>query len=109
MKNCAAFLILILLTSCASTTVLKTNDPEIQIFHEGKRLGSGDTIFTSRTLAWMSKNFEIKKAGCQPQDFVLKRNHQLDTPVFIFGLFTLVPLLWMMKYDGVTPIHYECQ
>ena len=100
--------IFVLLLSCGSTTIIKLSDRKAKIYENEQLLGQGEIIFTSRNVAWSSRKFVAKKKGCQDVQYTLKRNHQVDWLALITGLFTFIPLVWVMEYDAVTQYEFTC-
>lgn len=102
------FLIISLLQSCASTTIIKISDPEAKIFTDSKLIGTGSAVYTDRAISWSSTEFQIQRPGCQIENFVIKRNEQIDITALITGLLLVVPLVWIMKYNAVHAFDYNC-
>lgn len=72
-------------------------------------MGEGSVIHTDRKVAFFGKNrVRISKAGCSDQEFVFKRNEELDFGALIFGVLLIVPLAWVMQYQAVHEYQFVC-
>lgn len=95
--------------SCSSTTIIKSTDVNAQIKVNGKSSSTGTHIHSDRKVAWLGKNrVVISKKGCADQNFVFKRNEELDVGALVFGIFLIVPLVWVMQYKAVHEYEFTC-
>ena len=109
MKKIISTLLICLIYSCSSTTIIKSTDKKAQIKINGTVLGTGTAIHTDRKVAWFGKNrVVISKEGCADQNYIFKRNEELDVGALIFGIFLIVPLVWIMQYEAVHEYEFTC-
>lgn len=109
MKTIINILLIFSILSCSSTTIVQSTDKNAQISINGRSLGEGSVIHSDRKVAWFGKNrVKISKAGCSDQMFIFKRNEELDVGALIFGIFLIVPLVWVMQYQAVHEYQFVC-
>jgi hypothetical protein len=109
MKFIIPLLLIIVLISCSSTTVIKTNDPKAKIFVDGELIGNGSAVHTDMKVSWLSSTITLKRDGCQDEIQTFSKNEQLDILPFISGFLFIVPFLWTMKYKAVHEYNYVCE
>lgn len=97
------------LLACSSTTIVKTDDPEVNIFIDGESQGKGAIVHTDKKVVWMSITVKLQKDGCQDQYESFSKDEQFDVLPFVGGLFLIVPFLWTMKYDAVHQYNFVCK
>jgi uncharacterized protein YceK len=97
--------VVMLLSGCASTTVIQSIPSGAKVYVDGETLGTtpysySDTKFTGST------NFlRLEKEGYEVFNTSFSRNEEADVGAIIGGFFVWVPFLWAMKYK---PTHtYE--
>lgn len=108
-KVLSVLLVLILMSGCASTTEIRSSDPEAEIYVNGEHLGAGTVIYTDKEISGTTNVVTIKKENCEEQVHSFSRNEDFDAGAFAAGVFTLVPLLWILKYQPVHSYDYVCQ
>lgn len=110
MKKYFTLLIISQFLACSSTTVIKVSDPSVQIKVNGRVLGSSDVIYSDKKVAWIGTNkVELSKPGCLKKTHKFKRNEKLDTLALISGIFLIIPLAWVMKYQAVHEYEFFCK
>lgn len=109
MKYIARILIPLFLISCSSTTVIRTTDPEAKIYVDDQFLGKGSVVHTDMKVSWSDTRIKVKKDGCKSENYVMTKDEELDVPALIFGVLTIVPILWVLKYKGLHNYEYQCQ
>lgn len=96
-------MIFVFLASCSSTTVIKTSDPEAQIYIDGSPRGKGTVTYTDKKIIGSTTMVRIKKEGCPEQNFVITKSEAFQVGACIGGVLVLIPFLWIMGYN---PEHY---
>lgn len=93
----------VLLSSCASKTLIQSNPSGADIYIDSQRKGTTPYNYKDTKIAGSSTNITLKKEGYQDLVVTLVRNERADVGAIIGGCFFLIPFLWTMQYD---PIHY---
>ncbi|HYW97338.1 MAG TPA: PEGA domain-containing protein [Bacteroidales bacterium] len=97
--------VLILLSSCVSTTMIQSRPPEAKIYIDGQPSGTTPYSYSDTKIVGSTTTIKIEKEGYETMDVILSRDEQADVGAIIGGVFVLVPFLWTMKYN---PTHtYE--
>jgi hypothetical protein len=100
--------ILIFITSCASTTIIRTQTDGAKIFIDNQFVGEQSAVYTDRKIAFKESDLRIEKDGCKTQTYTLQKSDQIDYLALVGGILMVVPTLWIMKYDPVTYVPYKC-
>jgi hypothetical protein len=90
-------------TGCASTTMLQTEPPGASVSLNGMAVGKTPYAMTDSKIVSTTTMVHFEYPGYAPLDVMLSRNEEVDVLPLIAGLFLLVPLLWVMKYQ---PTHF---
>jgi PEGA domain len=92
---------------CASSTVLQSQPPGARVLLNGQPVGNTPYTMTDSRIVGSSTQVRLEAPGYQPLDATISRSEELDILPLIGGIFLLVPLLWVMKYQ---PTHlYQLQ
>lgn len=94
-----AFLTLAAFASCASTTVIQTQPPGARVIINGAVVGTTPYALTDTNIVGSTTHLRLEYPGYQPMDTFITRNEELEVIALIGGIFLLVPLLWVMKYQ----------
>jgi PEGA domain len=86
-------------TGCASSTVLQTQPPGARVTINGMVVGQTPYTLTDTKIVSSQTPIRFEYPGYAPIDVMLVRNEELDPLPLIAGLFTLIPLLWVMRYQ----------
>ncbi len=100
-------IISVLLTSCSSTTLIRSSDPDSRIYVDGEFKGNGQVIHTDAKTSGSETSVRIEKEGCAPQNYTFKRNERIDVAACITGVL-IVPLFWLKKYNPEREFEYTC-
>jgi hypothetical protein len=93
--------------SCASTTVIQSQPPGARVIINGAVVGTTPYALTDTNIVGSTTHLRLEYPGYQPLDTFIVRNEELEVVALISGIFLLVPLLWVMKYQ---PSHnYQLQ
>jgi hypothetical protein len=95
-------------SSCASSTVVRSSDPEAKIYIDGQFAGTGTASVSDSKTSFASSTIRIEKTGCREQNYNLPRGQEFEVGPFIGGLFVLVPFLWVSGYKAENTFEYSC-
>ncbi len=94
-----------LMTACASTTKIDSTPAGATLYINGEKAGTTPYTYTDTKIVGSAVQLKLKKEGFEEFQTTLTRNEEADVGAIVGGVFTLVPLLWSMKYK---PTHtYE--
>ncbi len=94
-----------LITACASTTKIDSTPAGATLYINGEKAGTTPYTYTDTKIVGSAVQLKLKKEGFEEFQTTLTRNEEADVGAIVGGVFTLVPLLWSMKYK---PTHtYE--
>ena len=97
--------VLVLLTSCVSTTLIQSSPTGAKIYIDGQPSGTTPYSYSDTKIVGSITTVKLEKEGYEPMNTSFSRSEQADVGAIIGGLFVWVPFLWTMKYN---PIHnYE--
>lgn len=95
----------ILLSSCASTTMIQSMPSGANIYLDGETVGKTPYSHTDTKIVGSTTFVRLEKEGYETFNISFSRDEQADVGAIIGGIFVLVPFLWTMKYK---PTHtYE--
>ena len=94
---------LLLLSGCASTTLINCNVPDANLYLDGVPVGNTPYSMTDTKIVGSRTTVKIKKQGYETLNTTISRDEQADVGAIIGGLLVWVPFLWTMKYN---PVHY---
>ncbi len=88
----------ILLSSCASSTMIYSGPEDAKIYIDGEPVGKTPYLHTDTKIIGSTTTVKLEKEGYQPFYTTFSRNEQADAGAIIGGLFVWIPFLWTMKY-----------
>lgn len=88
----------ILLSSCASTTMIQSTPSGAKLYMNGEQVGTTPYTHTDTKIVGSTTTIRLVVEGYQDFYSVLQRNEQLSVGALIGGIFVLVPFLWIMEY-----------
>jgi len=95
----------VLLTSCASTTMIQSNPSGAKVYLNGEPVGTTPYTHRDTKIVGSTTTVKLEKDGYDPLNTSFSRDEEVDVGAIIGGIFVLVPFLWTMKYK---PTHtYE--
>lgn len=95
----------VLLTSCASTTMIQSNPSGAKVYLNGESVGTTPYTHRDTKIVGSTTTVKLEKEGYDPLTTSFSRDEEVDVGAIIGGIFVLVPFLWTMKYK---PTHtYE--
>lgn len=96
---------LIMLESCASSTLIQSNPSGAKLYLNSNYVGTTPYRHTDTKIVGTTTFVRLEKDGYEPLNTAFSRDEQADAGAIIGGVFLLFPFLWTMKYD---PAHtYE--
>ena len=90
---------LILLESCASSTVIQSNPNGAKVYLNSSYAGITPYTHSDTKIVGSTTMVRLEKEGYEPFNTSFSRNEQADAGAIIGGIFLLFPFLWTMKYD----------
>lgn len=98
-KTTALFLsLMILLTSCASTTVIQSEPSGANVYINGEKVGVTPHTYQDTKIVGSTVSVKLTKEGYEDLTTSFSRNEQVSVGAIIGGIFFLVPFLWVMEY-----------
>ena len=95
----------ILLTSCASTTLIQSKPRGAKAYIDGEPVGTSPYTYRDTKIIGSTTMVKLEKDGYETFNTSFSRNEEVDIGAIIGGFLVLVPFLWTMKYK---PTHtYE--
>lgn len=101
-------LLILFITSCSSTTIIRTHDKDANIYIDNKYYGKNTVVYTDAKISFLSTEIRIEKENCPTQNLTLVKNERFDYVSIISGVLMIVPLLWIRKYNPVHNIEVQC-
>lgn len=92
----------LLLTSCASTTMIQSSPNGAKLYLEGETAGRTPYSLTDTKIVGSCTSVRLEKPGYETFNADICKNEQVDVGAVIGGIFFLFPFLWTMKYK---PVH----
>ena len=99
----------LLVSGCASTTKVRSTDPEAKIYIDGEYKGKGSVDHTDSKIVGSTTNVRLQKDGCQPESYLFARNEEVDAGACVGGVLLLFPFLWVEKYKPEHTYEYTCK
>ncbi len=120
MKRCRPFLkflslalaIVILFTSCSSTTTIQSIPPGANLYIDGEPVGRTPYYHTDDDIVGTCTSVMMEMEGYETLEATFCRDEELDVGALIGGCFFWFPFLWIMKYKDahvyeLTPVYGE--
>lgn len=89
----------ILLTSCASTTMIQSNSSGAKLYLNEEYVGETPYTYRDTKIVGSTTKFRLEKDGYETYNGTFSRDEKADVGAIIGGFFFLVPFLWTMKYN----------
>ena len=98
----------ILLTSCASSTMIQSIPTEAKLYIDGEYKGETPYKHEDTKIVFSSTDVKLTKEGYKDYLATFKRDEEIDAVPIIVGLFFLWPVwLWALKYDPARTYELE--
>lgn len=104
----AASLIAIILSGCASSTLIRTSPPGVTVYADGSRLGTAPAVYSDTKITGSTTRIDLKKDGCEPRTVLLTRNEEANAGAIVGGVLCLFPFLWTLGYRAEHHYEMEC-
>jgi len=88
----------VLLTSCVSTTMIKSNPSGARLYLNGEPVGTTPYTHSDTKIVGTTTNVKLEKDGYETLHTYFTRDEEIDVGAIIGGFFVLIPYLWIMKY-----------
>ena len=108
MKSFFICFMLIGITACSSSTVIKTTDPDARIYVNDEYVGTGQATYTDTKVAFSKNDVKIERPGCAADSHTFTRNEKAEAGAIFSGFFVLVPWLWITEYKPERSYEYDC-
>jgi len=105
----AIAMIVVITTSCASTTLIKTEASGVKVYADGNFLGTAPVTYSDTKIVGSTTTIMLKKEGCTERTFAVSRSEEFQVGPCIGGVFVLVPFLWVMGYKPERTFQFECE
>lgn len=93
--------IVMLATSCASTTLIRSEPSGAKLYLDGELAGRTPYTHTDTKITGSPTHVRITEDGYEEFQTVFVRNEEVDPGALVAGIFFWIPLLWIMKYKPV--------
>ncbi len=90
--------VLILFSSCASTTLIKSEPGIAKVYLDGEKVGTTPYYMRDTKIVGSRTSVKLTKEGYEEFNVDIFRNEETDAGAIVGGLFFLFPFLWTMKY-----------
>lgn len=84
----------ILITSCASTTLIQSDPPGADVYIDSQKKGTTPYNYSDTKIVGSLTNIILKKDGYQDFNVTVIRNERADIGAIIGGCFLLVPFFY---------------
>ena len=99
LKTVAIFLAgTILLSSCASTTMIQSTPSGAKLYLDGENVGKTPYSHTDTKIVGSTTTVRLEKEEYETFNTSFSRIEEADVGAIIGGLLVWVPFLWTMKY-----------
>ncbi len=88
----------VLLTSCVSTTMIKSNPSGAKLYLNGEPVGTTPYTHSDTKIVGTSTDVKLEKEGYETLYTYFTRDEEIDVGAIIGGFFVVIPYLWIMKY-----------
>ncbi|NOZ47825.1 MAG: PEGA domain-containing protein [Chlorobi bacterium] len=89
----------ILLNSCASTTVIQSEPGAAKVYLNDELVGQTPYSMTDTKIVGTCTLVKLEKEGYKTLNTSICRTEQVDVGAVIGGLFVWIPFAWAMKYN----------
>ncbi len=90
--------IVVLITSCSSATLIRSEPGGADVFLDGERMGKTPYMHKDTKIVGSKTLVELRLEGYEPFHTSFARNEEADVGAIIGGIFLLFPFLWTMRY-----------
>ncbi|MEO9479117.1 MAG: PEGA domain-containing protein [Maribacter dokdonensis] len=91
--------LILLTTSCASSTMITTVPGNAKIYINGEYVGQTPYKHKDSKIVGSSNTIRVEKEGYETYNDTFSKDEKVAVGPLIGGIFLLVPFLWIMKYE----------
>ncbi len=91
----------LLLSSCASSTLISSNPNGATLYLDGKNVGTTPYMHTDMKITGAATSILVVMDGYQDFNGLLKKNEKANVGAIVAGFFLLFPFLWATEYDAM--------
>lgn len=91
----------VLLTSCASTTLIQSSPTSAKLYLNGELAGTTPYSHRDTKIVGSTTSVRLELEGYETLNTSFSRNEDADVGAIIGGIFFLFPFLWTMKYKPI--------
>lgn len=91
--------LILLATSCASSTMITTVPGNAKIYINGEYVGQTPYKHKDSKIVGSSNTIRVEKEGYETYNDTFSKDEKVAVGPLIGGIFLLVPFLWIMKYE----------
>lgn len=91
--------LILLATSCASSTMITTVPGNAKIYINGEYVGQTPYKHKDSKIVGSSNTIRVEKEGYETYNDTFSKDEKVAVGPLIGGIFLLVPFLWVMKYE----------
>ncbi|HEX6993089.1 MAG TPA: hypothetical protein VF339_02990 [Gammaproteobacteria bacterium] len=108
MKRVVSMAVAVALTACSSATTIRVSDPDARIYVNGEYVGTGKGHYSDRKPAFTKQEVTVRKEGCEPQHYTLRRNERPDVGAIVTAYYLYLPILWFTQYKPHHAYEFDC-
>ena len=98
-KGCALLVALTFFVGCASTTVIKSNPDNANIYIGDIKKGTTPYELTDSKVLYSSERVKLEKPGYKTLRTEIKKDATLNVGALVGACFVGVPILWLLGYE----------
>ena len=88
----------ILISSCASTTLIQSNPSGAKLYLDGEKAGKTPYSYTDTKIVFSPTTVRLEKEGYETFNTTFTRDEEAHVGAIIGGFLVGVPFLWSLKY-----------
>ncbi len=93
--------VVVLFSSCASTTMIQSMPSGAKVYLNGEPVGTTPYSHTDTKVVGTRTSVSLKKEGYKTLETSFSRDEEIDAGALVGGFFAWIPFLWVMKYKSV--------
>lgn len=96
--TCFLLAVSVLLTSCASTTLITSTPPGAKVYIDGIGFGSTPFPYSDKKIVSSTTEVKLEFSGYENLTSTIVRDEEINVPALIGGFFCVLPWLWALGY-----------
>lgn len=89
----------ILMSGCASSTLLSTTPSDADVYIQGQRRGTTPYTYSDRKIVGASTMITFKKEGYEDYNATIRKTKRLNVGALLSGMLFIYPWFWLLGYD----------